>query len=138
LPAASDTVTAGPAATADPRTPGIVALLEQYFAAINTRDYRGYRSLLTAQRQAGLTRGGFIAGYRSTADSAEVLRRVGTGASGETVAVVVFTSHQDPADSANGQSCTRWRISLFLQPTGGGYAIGLAPPGHHDSYSACH
>jgi hypothetical protein len=125
-------------AAADPREQDVVGFLGKYFSAINSRDYRAYASLLGPQPRAELTRAAFIRGFRSTSDSGAKLRRIGTGASGDTVATVTFTSHQDPADSADRQqSCTRWRISLFLQPGGDGYLIGQAPAGYHASYSAC-
>jgi len=136
--AASSTVALSAAAAADPQSQAVVSFLERYFSAINAHDYHGYRSLLGPQSRAGLTRGQFNRGFRSTMDSGEKLRRISTDASGDTVATVTFTSRQNPADSVDGrESCTHWRISLFLQPTADGYVIGQAPPGYHASHSAC-
>jgi hypothetical protein len=122
--------------TGNPLVPPVVGLLDKYFTAINHRDYQGYISLLTPQEQQGLTIGQFDSGYRSTRDSAEILQSISTA--GGTVATVTFTSHQNPADSYNHQqSCTSWRISLFLQPNGSTYLIGKPPPSYHASYAAC-
>ena len=136
-PLASDTVTVGAAAAGNPQQAAVVSFLETYFGAINSRDYRAYLSLLGQQAQVTYTRRDFMRGYRSTSDSAEKLKRIYT-IGGDTVAVVSFTSHQDPGDSINGQeSCTRWRISLYLQPSGTGYTMVPALPGYHPIYAPC-
>lgn len=134
---ASDTVAVSAAAASNPQHATVVSFLETYFTAINSRDYSAYLSLLSPQAQATYTRRDFMHGYRSTSDSAEKLKRIYT-LGGQTVAVLGFTSHQNPRDSINGQqSCTRWRIALYLQPTGAGYTIGAAPPGYHPAYAPC-
>lgn len=136
--APSNTVTLSPNAAADPQSQSVVTFLGQYFTAINGHDFLGYRNLLGAQLRAAMTRQKFNTGYRSTVDFGERLRRISSDASGDTVATITFTSHQNPADSVNGrQSCTRWRISLFLQTAADGYVIEQAPAGYHSSYSAC-
>lgn len=115
-----------------------MAFLDDYFTAINTRNYRAYVQLLGPQGQASFTRHQFIQGFRSTVDYDETLQKIATAANGNTVAKVTFTSNQRPADSVNHrESCTRWRISLYLQPAGGGYILGQPPSGYHASYSAC-
>jgi len=136
-PLASGNVAVGRAAASNPQRAGVVSFLEAYFTAINSHNYHGYRRLLGPQARAAYTRSQFNQGFRSTSDSREKVKRIFT-AGGDTVAVVDFTSHQDPADSVNGQeSCTRWHISLYLQSTGIGYTMGPAPPGYHASYASC-
>jgi hypothetical protein len=135
---ASSTVMLSPAAADDPQSHAVVSFLEQYFSAINAHDFQGYQSLLGPQLRADFTRRQFNQGFRSTVDFDEELQRISTDTSGDTVVAVTFTSRQNPADSVNGrQSCTHWRVSLFLQPTADGYVIGHAPPGYHASYSVC-
>lgn len=120
----------------NPLVTPIAALLDKYFTAINNHDYQGYISLRSQQDQQGLTPAVFDNGYRSTKDSAELLVNILT-ANG-TVAIVQFTSHQNPADSVNGQqSCTKWQISLFLQQNGSEYLIGKSPASYHSSHAAC-
>jgi hypothetical protein len=136
-PLASNTVSVSAAAAGDPQQAAVVSFLETYFTAINSRDYHAYLSLLGPEAQATYTRRDFMHGYRSTSDAAEKLKRIYT-AGGYTVAVLTFTSHQDPQDSVDGQeSCTRWRISLYLQPTGTGYTMVPAPPGYHPAFASC-
>jgi hypothetical protein len=50
---------------------------------------------------------------------------------------VSFTSHQHPADSADGHACNNWQISLFLTPSGSSYVMTAAPAGYHAQYSDC-
>ena len=136
-PLASDTVAVSNAAAGNPRHVAVVSFLQTYFTAINSRDYRAYLGLLGPEAQATYTRRAFMHGYRSTSDSAERLKRIYAAGAG-TVAVVTFTSHQDPRDSVNGQeSCTRWRISLYLQPTGTGYTMVPAPAGYQPTFAPC-
>lgn len=132
------TVTVASSAGQNTAASSVAALVNQYFAAINAHDYQAYVSLLTPQEQQGMTATQFANGYRSTTDSSESLVGISTAADGDTVAMVTFTSHQNPADSVNGaESCTDWQISLFLAPNGGGYLIDQPPSGYHASYAAC-
>lgn len=131
-------VTIGPAASQDPDASLVAAFVGQYFSAINAHDYQAYLSLLSPQAQQGLTQEQFDRGYRSTADSAETLVNISTAANGDLEAAVTFTSHQNPADSPDKtESCTDWKISLFLTQSGNGYLIDAAPSGYHASYAAC-
>jgi hypothetical protein len=132
------TVTVASSAAQNAAAPSVAALVNQYFAAINAHDYQAYVSLLTAQEQQGMTATQFANGYQSTSDSDESLTGISSAADGDTIAMVTFTSHQNPADSVNGaESCTDWQISLFLAPSGGGYLIDQPPSGYHASYAAC-
>lgn len=122
----------------DPDASSVATFLNQYFTAINNHDYQSYISLLSPQEQS-LTQQQFDNGYGSTVDSAETLLGISTAANGDLVASVTFTSHQNPADSPNqGESCTEWNISLFLEQDGGeGYLIDEPPSSYHASYNAC-
>jgi len=122
----------------NPQTPQIVALLDSYFGAINTRNYQGYYALLNPQVQRQTSQAQFSKGFASTKDSGETLTGISAGPGGTTVATVTFTSHQNPANSVNGhESCTRWQISLYLQRSGNSYLIGKPSSSYHASYAAC-
>jgi hypothetical protein len=125
-------------ASRNPDASSVAVFLGQYFTAINTHNYRSYRALLSPQEQARLTQAQFDQGYGSTADSAETLVSISTATNGDLDVAVTFTSHQNPADSPNREeSCTDWRISLFLEPDGSGYLTDKPPPDYHASYAAC-
>jgi hypothetical protein len=131
-------VTVASGASQDSNASSIAAFLDQYFTAINTRDYQSYFSLLGPQLQQGMTQAQFEKGFRSTADSSETLVGVSTASDGDLAAEVTFTSHQNPADSPDhSDSCTNWDISLFLAQGGSGYTIDPAPSGYQASYQPC-
>lgn len=128
------TVGVAPAASQQTSAPQVAAFLDAYFQAINTRDYSSYISLYQPELRQTLQQ--FQNGYRSTQDSGAVLTDVTPTAFG-LAAAVSFTSHQQPADSATGTSCTSWDITLYLEPHGGTYWIVRAPADYHAHYQAC-
>jgi hypothetical protein len=131
-------VQVAPSVAGNPQTPQIAAMLSTYFSAINARDYTAYYALLSPQQQQQISQSQFSKGFASTKDLGETLQSLSAGPGGTTVASVTFTSHQNPANSVDGhQSCTRWRISLYLQHSGNGYVIAKPPSSYHASYAAC-
>jgi len=133
-PTGSITVSIAPSAGQQPGAQQVTAFLETYFTAINTHNYRLYSSLLASQLRP--THQQFKAGYRSTSDSDATLTSLSETAAG-LAATVSFTSHQNPASSVNGSSCTAWTITLYLQPQGDTYLIVPPPAGYHALYSSC-
>jgi hypothetical protein len=122
----------------DTQTPQVVALLDRYFSAINSLDYQGFFRLLSPAEQQQTSQSQFDRGFASTKDSGETLQALSATPGGGVTATLTFTSHQNPADSINGhESCTDWRISLYLQPSGNGYLLGKPPPTYKAAYSAC-
>jgi hypothetical protein len=112
----------------------VVGFLDSYFAAVNHREYLEYSSLF--ERWHHLTRAEFYRGYHTTHDSSALL--VGLSSSQDTmIATVTFTSRQDPSASPNHESCTDWRIVLYLRRSGDVYLIGPPPPGYHATYHGC-
>jgi hypothetical protein len=130
------TVAVAPAVASNPAVPGVEALLNSYFQAINTRNYAEYNSLLDAAMQANESASSFDSGYATTTDSAETLTAI-SSSGGEVAATVTFTSHQNPADSVDESSCNDWTVTLYLTPDGGGYVITAPPSGYKASYTDC-
>ena len=135
--AKASTVAVSPSAAAHPAAARVRTLLERYFAAINAHNYAAYNSLLDAQMQQKNPQSKFASGYATTRDSAETLSSIANIGGGSLAATVTFTSHQSPADSINNSSCTAWTITLYLQPQGGSYLIGVPPPGYHSVHQDC-
>jgi hypothetical protein len=134
VPAGTFTVAVAPSVAAQSGEQQVVSFLQSYFAAINAHNYAKYAALVAPPQRPTLAQ--FEGGYSSTADSAATLTGMtptGTGVA----ATVKFTSHQSPSESPTGTGCTMWRITLFLQPHGGGYRIGPVAPGYHAHYRAC-
>jgi hypothetical protein len=130
------TVAVAPAVASNPAVPGVEALLNSYFQAINTRNYAEYNSLLDASMQANESASSFDSGYATTTDSAETLAAI-SSSGGEVAATVTFTSHQNAVDSVDGSSCNDWTVTLYLSPDGGGYVITAPPSGYKASYTDC-
>ncbi len=133
--AGTSTVALSSPAAANPAAPQVQALVEHYFAAINSHDYAAYNSIHDAKSQ--MAQSTFDSGYATTSDSAEQVTAISDAGGGELAATVAFISHQDPAKSINNSSCTRWTIMLYLIPQGSGYLITSTPPGYHAAYAAC-
>jgi hypothetical protein len=132
--AAQGAVTIGPAVGQQAGAQQVAAFLASYFEAINHHQYHRYSALFEPRLRP--TPAEFASGYRSTHDSAAELDGLsGTGAG--LAAGVRFRSHQRPADSPTGTSCTAWRIVLYLAPHGTSYQIVHPPAGYHARYRAC-
>jgi hypothetical protein len=131
-------VTVASAAARNPEAPPVADFIGMYFSAINSRGYRGYISLFTAQDRPALTAAQFAQDYRTTTDSDETLTGLSTAAGGDIVAAVTFTSHQAATESVTGtQTCTDWTVSFYLVHDGGGYLIDHPPASYHAAYAAC-
>lgn len=150
-PAASQPVTASSAAASSsppagtvpltdaaaqyPAAAAIQAVVTQYFTAINDRDYGAY--LNTQSPENTMTEAQFQAGFRSTQDSDAVITSIMTGSGGRPAADVVFTSRQQPEDGPGGESCTKWRVTLFFDTSTATYTIDTPPASYHAIYQAC-
>ena len=135
--AGGSTVALGPGVSGQPAAAPVAAFLGQYFTAVNEHDYPAFISLFTPAAQQGLSPQKFSSGSGTTRDSGEKLLVLSPAQHGKTAATITFVSHQDPAESATGTACTRWRITLFLRPSGPSYLIGKAPASYHASAQAC-
>jgi hypothetical protein len=131
------TVVVAPAVTGNPAAPGVRALLERYFTAINDHDYAAYSALLDPRMREQNPASTFASGYATTRDSAETLTAISAAGGGELAATVSFTSHQSPADSINNSSCTAWTITLYLRPQGSSYLIDAPPTGYKPTHQNC-
>ena len=136
-PTRTGTVRVAAAAAGDPAEPQAEAYLNRYFAAINSRNYDAYQSLLDAQEQQGNSRSTFESGYATTKDSNEVLGGIEHTGGGRLTANVSFTSKQNPANSVDGSACNNWQISLYLVPYGTRYVMTAAPGDYHAVHSDC-
>jgi hypothetical protein len=116
----------------------VTTFLDKYFTAINAHRYHTYKAMHVPQLQQSMTRASFNSGYLGTVDSAIRLLKVTNAVDGDTQAVLKFTSHQTPTVANNEESCTKWRVSLFLVQDGnGGYLIDSAPPSYHAASAPC-
>lgn len=131
------TVAATAAARASAAEPGVAQFLADYFTAINHHDYQAYVALLDPAQAARETAARFGAGYGTTTDSDATLTWIAGLGQGREAAWVTFTSHQAPSASPDHSSCDVWRITLYLNPSGGGYLIRRPPPGYAAHVRSC-
>lgn len=126
-PVRSGIVEIAPALAPRPETAAVVGVLGTYFAAINRRDYRSYRTTLVDRPGRAHSEAEFRRRYRSTTDSGVRLLGLRAGDGGSWVASVGFTSRQAAVDSPDGTStCLRWSVAFPLVPTADGFLIDTA------------
>jgi hypothetical protein len=128
-------VSLAPAAAGYPGAAAIQSVIDEYFRAINSRDYTGYRTTQTSGH--AMTEQEFQTGFESTADSHVLVTSITTGADGRPAADVTFTSRQQPRDGPEGESCTNWQVTMFFDDAAGTYTIGAPPAGYHATYQGC-
>jgi hypothetical protein len=132
---AADAAALAPAAAQYPGATAIQAVISRYVQAINGRDYVAY--LATESPGNALTAPQFQAGFESTQDSDVLVTGIATAPDGRPAADVTFTSRQQPQDGPDGESCTKWRVTMFFDGSAGNYTIGAPPASYHSSYQAC-
>jgi hypothetical protein len=115
---------------AHPQAEQVRTLLQDYFHAINTGDYELWRSTVTADQVRDTAWGAWHQQYRSTLDGNIVVQRLEPRPGGGLVALLSFTSVQDPADAPRDLPvrCLRWRVSYPLVSEAGELRIGPAAP----------
>jgi hypothetical protein len=129
-------VSVAQAAASQPTAPVVVDLLSRYFTDINTGKFTDYRLLYSPAKSAS-SLGQIAHDYRSTIDTHARLIDLATAADGRPAATVTFTSHQDAVDGPDGQTCTQWQVTFFLEAANSGYLIGTPPTDYRAQRTAC-
>jgi hypothetical protein len=129
-------VSVAPAAGSQATARAVVALLSRYFTDINTGKFADYR-LLYSPAKSESSLGQIAHDYRSTIDTHARLIDLATAADGRPAATVTFTSHQHAVDGPDGQTCTHWQVTFFLEATSNGYLIGTPPADYSAQRTAC-
>jgi len=100
-------------AVAHPLYVTVDKLLQQYFNAINAKDYAAWSTTVTAARRKIQVEDDWRRDYKSTRDGSIVVYRIETDAGGDTARVLLhFTSTQDPADAPPELpvDCIDWNV----------------------------
>lgn len=113
----------------------IQAVINQYFQAIDGRNYTEYLATLSPSNALGAPQ--FQIAFESSRDSDVLVTSITTAPDGRPAADVTFTSRQQPRDGPNGESCTNWHVTMFFDGSAGNYTIGTPPSGYHASHQAC-
>ena len=134
-PAPPGLVSLAPAAALYPGASAIEGVINRYFQAINGRDYAAYQA--TQSPGIAMTASQFQTGFESTRDSDVLITGISSGPDGRPAVNVTFTSRQQPNDGPEGESCTNWRVMMFLDGSAGAYTIGAPLNGYKAAYQAC-
>jgi hypothetical protein len=136
-PASAQPSSTPPATAADrySRADAIEAVINRYFQAINGHDYAAYRA--TQSPGIAMTASQFRAGFASTQDSDVLITGITTMPGGQPAADVTFTSRQQPQDGPEGESCTKWHVTMYFDDTAGTWTIGAPPAGYRASHQTC-
>jgi hypothetical protein len=134
-PAPPGLVSLAPAAALYPGASAIEGVINRYFQAINGRDYAAYQA--TQSPGYAMTASQFQTGFESTRDSDVLITGISSGPDGRPAVNVTFTSRQQPNDGPEGESCTNWRVMMFLDGSAGAYTIGAPLNGYKAAYQAC-
>ena len=121
------TVTLVEDAAVHPDAVRVRTVLQKYFDAINTGNYKLWRSTVTPQRARDTGEAAWRDQIRSTLDGSIVLHRLEPRAGGGLMALLSFTSLQNPADAPPELPvrCLRWWVSYPL--IGEGDELRLSP-----------
>jgi hypothetical protein len=107
-------VVMSPDALDHPQSQAVTTLMQDYFDAINAKDYPKWTVVVSQERRQTKTKAEWLGDYRSTKDGSILVYRVETVSPGELRVFVGFTSTQDLADAPVGfpETCVRWRLVL--------------------------
>ncbi|MGH3672166.1 MAG: hypothetical protein ACRDSH_16290 [Pseudonocardiaceae bacterium] len=113
-------------------------VVQRYFDAINAGDYKLWRGAVIPQWARDVGEAAWRNQYRSTLDGSIVVQRVEPRMGGGLIALVSYTSVQNPADAppALHVRCLRWWVSYPLFGTGDQIRLGPSSP-NSDLRTAC-
>lgn len=118
-------------AASHPRAQTVLALVDRYFTAINSRDYNSWSSTVVPRRAAQQAADSWLRAYRSTTDSTVVINSIAdTGADAVTVGLSFVSTQNDedaPADLPVDKIC--WRTQWPVVDLSSGGKIDTAPRG---------
>ncbi|MGQ0719804.1 MAG: hypothetical protein ACT4NP_21285 [Pseudonocardiales bacterium] len=121
------TVTIAEDVAVHPAATRVRTVLQEYFDAINAGNFKLWRSTVTSQLARDTGEAAWRDQFRSTLVGSIVLHRLEPRAGGGLVALLSFTSLQDPADAPPELPvrCLRWWVSYPL--IGEGDEVRLSP-----------
>ena len=126
---------AGPsevALTADaenyPLGPAVRKLLQNYFNAINDKNFSQWVSVVTANRQRQTSRSAWLQDYRSTTDGNIVVYRIEQAPDNGLRVLLDFTSTQDVSDAPKDlpSGCIQWQVVYPLAYENGAWKLDFA------------
>ncbi|MFD4670156.1 hypothetical protein ACFWNN_10505 [Lentzea sp. NPDC058450] len=123
-----------------PDRTAVQRVLQAYFDSINTLDFPGWRSVVSAKRVSTQREETWIAAYESTRDGGMVVQRIESDVLGRRLRVLIsFVSTQDVAKAppAFPEKCIRWRVVYVMTWEGGALKVDDAPESRTPQMEKC-
>ncbi|MFD9738938.1 hypothetical protein [Umezawaea sp. NPDC059074] len=114
-------------------------LLQQYFDAINDRNYQAWSDSVTTEVARRLREPQWESNYQTTADGSVEVQRIDASSAERLRVMISFVSVQDvskaPADLP--VDCIRWHVVFPLQGEDGTLRVDIGPEGYTPQFEAC-
>ncbi|MFF0145411.1 hypothetical protein [Amycolatopsis sulphurea] len=122
-----------------PAGQAVLAVLQNYFDALNAKNYALWRQTVTTARIQNTSQSAWHTEFRSTKDGSILVYRIEEAADDSLSVLVGFTSTQSINEApANFQyPCIRWRLELPMRIEGGGYRIDIVQSGSGVEHERC-
>jgi hypothetical protein len=120
-----DTLELTPDAATHPQHEAVRALLQDYFDAINGRDYDRWRNTVARARAEETTRAKWLAEYRTTKDGSILVYRIDAQPQEGLRVFLAFTSTQDPSSAPPElpEACVHWNLVFPLAFENGQFRV---------------
>lgn len=121
-----------------PEADAVRSSLDEYFSAVNNRDWQLAWSHLAPAEQQAVSQAQLAEGASTTSDSDVVIDGVSPLSSSTILVTVRFRSTQAPAQSPDGSSCDTWHLAYTMVNAGSGWLIAKVHPAESGSgYESC-
>jgi hypothetical protein len=126
-------------ATAHPLYNTLRPLLQQYFDAINTKDFESWTEVVTAERVEQTKVDKWYDDYRTTHDGSIVIYRIEASGDGNAQVMLQFVSVQDPknAPSEFPERCIRWNLVWPFAKERGKWKLAAGVASATPQHEAC-
>lgn len=128
-----------PDAAAHPASVEIRKTLQNYFDAINQREYDLWTTTVVPERVAEKPRETWLADYRTTRNGSILVHRIQALPDAPVTVLISFTSTQDVeyAPPSLRRPCIHWRLVWPLTDEYGEWLIDTVPPGTTPELEPC-
>ncbi|TCO47956.1 hypothetical protein [Actinocrispum wychmicini] len=126
-------------AVAHPQYEPVQKMTQDYFDAINGRDYSKFRGVITKARADLLPKAKFDHDFRSSADGSILIYRIDAAPDAKLRVLIGFTSTQDVADAPPELPvpCITWHVVWPLVRDGAKWRIDSGPELSSPQHDAC-
>ncbi len=116
----SDEVKVTPDVDFHPQGEAVRKTVQNFYTAINNRDYQLWRTAVTTERQRNQPADKWLDSFKSTKDGSILIYRIERGGGDSLRVLVGFTSTQNLKDAPPifQEKCIRWRVVLPMQVQG--------------------